>query len=64
MTDKFEKYLHEGIRNPSKKTMELVREVSRHIDYRGDKAGEFIYLLLEDINFHSEAEEIYDILVR
>lgn len=63
MSKLYEKYLKEGIRNPDNKTMSLVSEVARQIDYRGDKAAEFIYLLLEDINFHSEASEIYNMLM-
>jgi len=63
--DKFKKYLNEDdIVNPDRKTMDLVHKVANHIEWRGDKAAEFIYLLLEDINFHSEASEIYNMLMR
>lgn len=61
---KLDKYLNEGsmMNNPDRKTMDLIYEVSDHIDFRGDKAADFIYLLLENINFHSEAKEVYNLL--
>lgn len=69
--DKFRKYLNEqdeegGVNreNPDRKTMKLVQKVSQHIDFRGDYAAHFIFLLLEDINFHTEAKYIFDYMMK
>ena len=64
--DKFEKYLNEQFKGVERdrEYSSLVAKVSNKIDYTGEGAAQFIYDLLEDINFHSEAKETYNFLMK
>lgn len=64
--DKFKKFLNEqgDIENKDREYHELVAKVSNKIGYTGEGAAEFIYDLLEDINFRSEAKATYNFLMK
>lgn len=65
--NKFSKYLTEQEKNEyvekDRQYKKLVANVSNKIDYSGEGAAEFIYDLLTDINFHSEAKDTYNFLM-
>ena len=42
---------------------DLVSQVSRSLDYDIDKVHAFVVALLEDVNDHTAAEKVNDILV-
>lgn len=65
--DKFMKYLGEQEEDEyvekDREYRKLVSQVSNKIGYTGEGAAEFIFDLLTDINFKSEARDTYNFLM-